>query len=300
MFQLKPFSLLLLAGLASSLTIGLAGSPNQAASQTVRFETNVGDIEVQLHPNDAPLSVANFLSYVNAPDVVNDDGSTERRNYDGTFIHRSVPGFVVQGGRNYVPEDRILANSIEVVTLPPVDNEFGISNTRGTLAYARVGGQRNSATSQWFFNAVDNTVDDPAAGRVNLDNVDGGFTVFGTVVSGLDVVDQIQNSLVLNFGISPFTELPILNIGVDFVRVNDIDDFFIVNDTADFVVVNSVSVVPVLRGDVNLDGAVTFADIPLFIARLSEEEYQNEADVDQNAAIDFADIPAFIAILNSQ
>ena len=67
MLQLKPFSLLLLAGLASSLAIGLAGSPKQAVGQTVLFETNVGDVEIVLHPNDAPLAVANFLFYVNSP-----------------------------------------------------------------------------------------------------------------------------------------------------------------------------------------------------------------------------------------
>lgn len=292
MLQLKPFSLLLLAGLASSLTIGLAGSPNQAAGQTVRFETNVGDIEVQLHPNDAPLSVANFLSYVNAPDVVNDDGSTERRNYDGTFIHRSVPGFVVQGGGFFTSVDNnlplpvprmftIVDGEPELIT---VDNEFGISNTRGTLAYARPGGQPNGATNQWFFNTVDNTVDDPVEGTVNLDNVDGGFTVFGTVVSGLDIVDEIEALDIFNFnppGIEFFGTVPLIN-------------------GTDFVVVNTITVVPVLRGDVNLDGAVTFGDIPAFIEVLSSGEYQNEADVDQSASISFADIPAFIAVLSGQ
>ena len=275
MFQLKPFSFLLLVCLSTSLAIGLTGSPKLAFGQTVRFETNVGDIEVQLHPNDAPLSVANFLSYVNAPDVVNDDGSTERRNYDGTFIHRSVPGFIVQGGGFFAPVNGTVT---EVPAQAPIMNEFGISNTRGTLAFAKLGGDPDSATNQWFFNTADNSGVPP----LGLDFQNGGFTVFGTVVSGLNVVDQIEALGTGNFG-GPFTDVPLISVAPDV-----------------FVVVNSVSVVPVLRGDVDLDGAVTFADIPPFIARLSGGVYQNEADVDQNAAIDFADIPAFIAVLSNQ
>ena len=102
------------------------------------------------------------------------------------------------------------------------------------------------------------------------------------MVSGLNVVDQIEALGTGNFG-GPFTDVPLISTAPEV-----------------FVVVNSVSVVPVLRGDVDLDGAVTFADIPPFIARLSGGLYQNEADVDQNAAIDFADIPAFIAVLSNQ
>jgi len=105
------------------------------------------------------------------------------------------------------------------------------------------------------------------------------------VVSGLDIVDAIQAAD---------------NFNLDAADPGTFDNVPLLNDGADFVVVNSVSVVPVLRGDVNVDGAVTFADIPPFIARLSAGVYQNEADVDQNAAIDFADIPAFIAVLSSQ
>ena len=262
MFQLKPFPFLLLVALVSSLAIGLAVSPKQAAGQTVRFETNVGDVEVLLHPNAAPLAVANFLFYVNSP-----AGS----NYDGTFIHRAIPGFIVQGGGFFAPVNGTVT---EVPAQAPIMNEFGISNTRGTIAFAKLGGDPDSATNQWFFNTADNSA--------NLDVQNGGFTVFGTVVSGLNIVDQIQGLGIFNFG-GAFSDVPLVSVAPDV-----------------FVVVNSVSVVPVLRGDVNLDGAVTFADIQPFIARLSAGVYQNEADVDQNAAVDFGDIPAFIAVLNSQ
>ena len=188
MFQIKPLSLLLLS---ASLAIGLAGSFNQAVGQTVRFQTNVGDIEVQLHPNDAPIAVANFLSYVNAP-----AGS----NYDGTFFHRSVTNFIVQGGGFYLPVDGI---ADDVPSQPPIVNEFGISNTRGTLAFAKLGGDPDSATNQWFFNTEDNSE--------NLDFQNGGFTVFGTVVSGLDIVDAIQAAPLFNFG-GPFTSVPLINM----------------------------------------------------------------------------------------
>ena len=88
--------------------------------------------------------------------------------------------------------------------------------------------------------------------------------------------------VIFNFG-GPFSDVPLVSVAPDV-----------------FVVVNSVSVVDVLRGDVNLDGAVTFGDIPAFIEVLSSGEYQNEADVDQSASISFADIPAFIAVLSGQ
>ena len=278
MFQLKPFSFLLLVCLSTSLAIGLTGSPKLAFGQTVRFETNVGDIEVQLHPNDAPLSVANFLSYVNAPDVVNDDGSTERRNYDGTFIHRSVPGFIVQGGGFFAPVNGTVT---EVPAQAPIMNEFGISNTRGTLAFAKLGGDPDSATNQWFFNTADNSGVPP----LGLDFQNGGFTVFGTVVSGLDVVDAIQAVDTFN---------------LDAADPGTFDNVPLINNGADFVAVNRIVVVPVLLGDVNLDGAVTFGDIPPFIELLISGGYQGEADCDQSAMVEFADIPPFIAILIDQ
>ena len=258
MFQLRTLSLLLLSTI---LAVGFVGSPKPVAGQTVLFQTNVGDVEVQLHPNDAPIAVANFLSYVNAP-----AGS----NYDGTFIHRSITNFVIQGGGFFLPVDGVAS---EVPSLPPIVNEFGISNTRGTLAFAKIGGDPDSATNQWFFNTQDNSE--------NLDVQNGGFTVFGTVVSGLNIVDQIQATPLFDFG-GVFNSVPLLNKGTEFV------------------VVNTITVVPVLLGDVNLDGAVDFSDIPAFIELLQAGEYLNEADADQSASVDFQDIASFIDILISQ
>jgi len=218
MIQLKPFSLLLLA---ASLVSGFAGSATQAVGQTVRFDTNVGEVIVQLHPDDAPLAVANFLT---------------------------------------------LADSVPA--LPPIQNEFGISNTRGTLAFAKLGGDPDSATNQWFFNTADNSG--------NLDVQNGGFTVFGTVISGLDVVDEIQALQTFFLGTGPFGEVPLIN-------------------AADFVTLNSVR--EVLLGDADLNEDVTFGDIATFIQLLTDGEYQAEADIDQNGAVDFGDIAPFIEVL---
>ena len=125
-------------------------------AQTVRFETNLGNIDVQLLPADAPKTVANFLQYANS-------GA-----FNGSFIHRSVPSFVIQGG-GYTWSNS--AGPVAVPSNAPVVNEFKISNTRGTIAMAKLGADPNSATNQWFFNLVDNSS--------NLDNQNGGFTVFG-------------------------------------------------------------------------------------------------------------------------
>lgn len=148
-----------------------------------------GSFVLDLLAADAPRTVDNFLSYV-------DDGS-----YLNVMVHRSVPGFVVQtGGFKIKPSVDILGAG------PPVTNEFSVSNTRGTVAMARVGGQTNSATSQWFINLADNS---------RLDSVDGGFTVFARVRgNGMSVVDQIAALPVYSLtNISPaFGEVPLRGI----------------------------------------------------------------------------------------
>jgi len=136
------------------------------AGTIVQFETSLGVIQVELYDDTAPLTVDNFLNY-----VMDDD-------WDDSVFHRSVSGFIIQGGGFTFPG---FAN---VPTDPPVPNEFGASNLRGTIAMAKLGGNPDSATSQWFFNLGDNSA--------NLDNQNGGFTVFGEVIgSGMAIVDAI-------------------------------------------------------------------------------------------------------------
>lgn len=136
----------------------------------VRFETNLGNIDVELYADRAPKTVANFLSYMN------------KGAYTNSIIHRTVANFVIQGG-GY----RLSTSSVDPIPSDaPVVNEFGVSNTRGTIAMAKQEGNPNSATNQWFFNLRD-------ANAANLDAQNGGFTVFGKITSdaGLVIMDRI-------------------------------------------------------------------------------------------------------------
>ena len=136
----------------------------------VRFQTNLGDIDVELLADAAPRTVANFLNYVN------------KGAYTNTIIHRSVANFVIQGGGF-----RVSPTSIDSIPSdPPVPNEYRVSNTRGTIAMAKQADNPNSATNQWFFNLRDENA-------LNLDAQNGGFTVFGKITNaaGLAVMDAI-------------------------------------------------------------------------------------------------------------
>lgn len=149
----------------------------------VRYDTVYGDFDVQLFDDAAVNTVLNFLGYV------------DRGDYDGTFFHRNaltdpnntpadpsddVP-FVVQGGGFKFTAPN---NYDSIFQGPSVVNEFGASNLRGTIAMAKLGNDPDSATNQWFFNMGDNSA--------NLDNQNGGFTVFGQVLGdGMDIVDMI-------------------------------------------------------------------------------------------------------------
>jgi peptidyl-prolyl cis-trans isomerase A (cyclophilin A) len=132
----------------------------------IRFETSHGAFTVELFPKEAPVSVANFLQYV-------DDGF-----FDGTIFHRIVPGFVIQGGG-------LTADFSNKKTRPPISNEAknGLKNGRGYLSMARTS-DINSATSQFFVNLVDNAFLDHGPR-------DYGYAVFGRVSEGMDVIDKI-------------------------------------------------------------------------------------------------------------
>ena len=162
---------------------------------TVRLPTSVGAIDVNLYDAAAPRTVANFLSYVN------------NGTYNNSFIHRSVPGFIIQGG-GYVWNDAS-GNVSSVATNAPIANEFSASrsNRRSTIAMAKLGGDPNSATSQWFINLADNSA--------ALDGQNGGFTVFGEVSpASMAVVDAVARLPIANAG-GPFTELPLVGTVVN-------------------------------------------------------------------------------------
>ncbi|CAA9257228.1 MAG: hypothetical protein AVDCRST_MAG42-2538 [uncultured Chthoniobacterales bacterium] len=173
-------------------------------SPVVRLTTVLGPMDFALFDRQKPITTNNFLRYVDEGRYFTTDPTTQQRA--SSFIHRSVPGFVIQGGGfiatvnpNPSPTPGRLQPT-QVATFPAIQNEPGISNKRATIAMAKVGNNPNSATSQWFINLADNSA--------NLDAQNGGFTVFGRVIgSGMDVADHIANLPIVNFG-SPFDATP--------------------------------------------------------------------------------------------
>jgi cyclophilin family peptidyl-prolyl cis-trans isomerase len=194
---------LLMIAILSSSAPALAAvdcdPPPSAPRPEVAIQTVLGEIRIRLfdQPGEAPATVANFLSYA------------ERGAYDDSFFHRLEPGFVLQGGA-YTWDP---VNQYQTITPdPPVVNEPNICNVRGTVAMAKISGQVNSATSQFFFNLDDNTE--------SLGTSNGGFTVFAEVVpEDMAVLDQLaalhrESGLwLLDDPIAPALEnLPVLEI----------------------------------------------------------------------------------------
>lgn len=155
--------------LAFGITPAAAADDSALTSPRVTFETTKGTIVLQLLPDKAPKTVKNFLSYVKAG------------FYDGTIFHRVIPGFMIQGGG-------LMPTMKEKPTHGPIKNEAdnGLKNERGTIAMARTNNP-HSATAQFFINLADN-------GFLNFKDqtMSGwGYTVFGEVIEGMDVVDAI-------------------------------------------------------------------------------------------------------------
>jgi len=147
------------------IVVLMVGCGREADKQPkeVKLETSMGDIVLELNEDAAPVTVKNFLQYI------------EEGFYDGTIFHRVIPRFMIQGG-GFTPDMK------DKQTHPPIVNEYRLSNVRGTVAMAKIGGNPNSATSQFFINLSDNS---------RLDSQNGGFTVFARVVEGMDVVYSI-------------------------------------------------------------------------------------------------------------
>ena len=157
--------------LAAGLAFGAIEA--RAANPQVDLETSAGKIRIELYPDAAPKTVENFLTYVKA------------KHYDGTQFHRVIPGFMVQGG-GFSPDFQ------QKPTRGPVQNEAeqsskaGLLNTPGTLAMARTSDPQ-SATAQFFINVADNKF-------LNFREATPqgyGYTVFGKVIQGMDVVNKV-------------------------------------------------------------------------------------------------------------
>jgi len=161
----------------------------QAANPQVDLDTSAGRIRLELYPEAAPKTVENFLAYVNA------------KHYDGTQFHRVIKGFMIQGGG-------FGTDFKQKPTRPPIGNEAeqsskaGLLNAPGTISMARTG-DPNSATSQFFINVANNAplnFRDPSAGGI-------GYTVFGKVIEGMDVVNKIAATATGSGGPFP-TDVP--------------------------------------------------------------------------------------------
>ncbi len=173
-----------------ALLVALGSGPTSAQATMVRLETSLGLIDIALYDAQAPLTVANFLGYVRS-------GA-----YESSFVHRSLPGFVIQtGGYRWVEG----GGYSKIPAGPPVVNEFSParSNVRGTVAMAKLPGDPDSATSEWFVNLANNSS--------NLDVQNGGFTVFGRVTApGMAVFDAM--AALQRVSAAVFTDLPIRSL----------------------------------------------------------------------------------------
>jgi cyclophilin family peptidyl-prolyl cis-trans isomerase len=141
----------------------------------VVMETSMGMLKIELFQDKSPITVKNFLQYVDS------------KHYDGTIFHRVIPNFMIQGGG-------MEPGLKEKPTKAPIKNEAsnGIANTRGTLAMARTD-DPNSATAQFFINLKDNPHLNKSAGSA-------GYAVFGKVLDGMEVVDKIAGVPTANLG----------------------------------------------------------------------------------------------------
>jgi cyclophilin family peptidyl-prolyl cis-trans isomerase len=166
------------------LSFGAHAAGPAKANPQVRITTNMGVIEAELYADKAPLTVKNFLSYV------------ERGYYNGTIFHRVMSGFMIQGG-GFVPGLKQKSTGV------PVKNEAdnGLKNLAGTLAMARTP-DPHSASAQFFINTVDNAMLD------HRDKTDRGwgYAVFGKVMKGMDVVKKIES--VHTHTVGPFENVP--------------------------------------------------------------------------------------------
>ncbi len=184
--------------IVSSKKIKKAGKKLETAKKVkVLMKTSMGDIELELYPDKAPITVANFIAYV------------KEGFYNGLVFHRVIKNFMIQGG-GFDKE-----GNYKKATHPPIKNEAtnGLSNETGTIAMARTN-MINSATSQFFINVKDNKF---------LDHQDNGarfgYAVFGKVIKGMDVVHKIEN---VKTQVNPKTHMqdwPVENVVIEKVIV---------------------------------------------------------------------------------
>jgi peptidyl-prolyl cis-trans isomerase A (cyclophilin A) len=270
----------------AAMAIGAAPTALRAAT-IVRFQTVMGNFDIQLFDATMPRTVTNFLHYVNEDTY---DNSVVHRNSD-TNDGSGTRDFVIQGGGYYltdpVPPNTIMSAG-SVVTIAPIADEpgggvAGPSNLRGTIAMAKSG--PNTVTSQWFINQGNNSfLDNPARS-------DGGFSAFGAVLgNGMSVVDAIGDlPLPSDFGFAigaPFNDLPLRDFSgsnINQVRV------------ANTVTVQSVRVLTLNPGDFDRNGQVNGADLAILRANfgLATGALVDRGDADMDGDVDGRDLLLF-------
>jgi cyclophilin family peptidyl-prolyl cis-trans isomerase len=166
---IRFFSLVLILGLISACK---TDNTSAQANPKILMKTSKGDITIEFDQKKAPITVKNFLAYV------------DEEQYDGTIFHRVIEGFMIQGG-GYD------ADFHQKATKPPIENEAinGLKNKRGTIAMGRLP-EIHSASKQFYINHVDN----PGLNHKNNTPAGFGYCVFGKVIKGMDVVDAIANT----------------------------------------------------------------------------------------------------------
>ena len=190
---MKP-SNLLLAIVLCVLAISFAGvgslcAQEKAGNPMVLVKTSMGSFKIELFEKEAPITVKNFLNYV------------DKKFYDGTIFHRVMPGFVIQGGG-------FDKNMMQKSTLGSIKNEAknGLKNLRGTLSMARTN-DINSATSQFFINLKNN------ASLDHVSEAQFGYAVFGKIAQGMEVIDKIAGVTTGNKG--PHQNVPVKPIIIE-------------------------------------------------------------------------------------
>ena len=176
----------------TGLLLILAATVSNADSVKVRIDTTAGAIVAQLDAERAPLTVKNFLQYA------------KEGHYDGTIFHRVIAGFVIQGG-GYTKDMKLKPVTHTVVN----ESGNGLLNRRGTIAMARTT-EPHSADSQFYINLVDNVTLDPKPTR-------WGYTVFGEIVDGMEVVDDIGHRATRANG--PTQDLPVEPVAITKITV---------------------------------------------------------------------------------
>jgi cyclophilin family peptidyl-prolyl cis-trans isomerase len=192
---MRRFAILFVAlsALGSAAALGQEKNKNLV----VIMDTTHGKIVIELFADKAPVTVKNFLQYV------------DEKYYDGTIFHRVIPNFMIQGG-GFEPGN--VAKDEEKKTRPPIKNEAGngLSNERGTIAMARTP-EPDSASAQFFINVKDN---------VRLDRANAGdgvgYAVFGRVIDGMDIVDKIRQVKTTTMG--PHENVPVQDVVIRTVR----------------------------------------------------------------------------------